>query len=481
MHASSIVLATANARYIHPAFGLRWIWSNLGLLRENAVIREFKPDYPTLEIVEDLLCLDPSVIGFGVYIWNIEPLTKVVRALKLVRPDIVVVIGGPEVSREYEDASIYRSADYLVQGEGEIAFRRLVEEIIAGRAPERKVIEAEPPPLDELVPPYAAYSDHDLAQRLTYVEASRGCPFGCEFCLSSLEPRVREFPLAPFLEEMSRLIERGAQRFKFVDRTFNLSADRVETVLDFFQARWREEMTLHFEIVPDRLSERMLRRIAEFPPGGLHLEVGVQSTNQESLRAIGRRQDVEKALENIRVLREETGALIHADLVAGLPCETWESFASAFDSLVLLRPHELQVGVLKRLKGAPIARHPIVFCEHPPYEALATEDLNFGQMQRLKRFARYFDLYYNSGNFPLSMPLLWKTRPSAFDAFMDLSDSLWAADKKTYQFSLIRLVMHMRDILVRAGVDSREVIAAALENDFHRVAGRKEHLDLFKS
>lgn len=478
MQQTAIILATVNARYSHAAFGIRWLWANLGPLRDHAAIREFNLNQAPLEISEDLLRLNPRIIGFSVHVWNVTLLTQVVQVIKRVRPEVVLVLGGPEVSYEYEDAPIFNSADYLIRGEGEVAFARLACDVLDGRAPEEKVIAVDPPALEGLILPYDAYSQKDLTQRLTYVEASRGCPFGCEFCLSSLDPHVREFPLDPFLQAMSGLIERGARRFKFVDRTFNLRAARVDAILDFFLRHWREDMSVHFEIVPDRLSDRMLKRIAEFPPAGLHLEAGVQSLNPASLAAIGRRQDIEKTLANIRFLREETGALVHADLVVGLPGETWQTLSAGFDQLVALRPHELQVGILKRLKGAPIRRHPLVFAEHPPYEVLQTEHLTFEQLQRLKRFARYFDLYYNSGNFPTTLPLLWCARPSAFDAFMSLSDTLWAETGRTHEFPLTQLIRHLYRFLVEARVYKPRHIADTIESDYHRLPGRKERLQL---
>jgi radical SAM superfamily enzyme YgiQ (UPF0313 family) len=473
-----IVLATVIARYSHAAFGIRWLWANLGTLRERCVLREFNLNQSALEIAEQLVALKPRIIGLSVHIWNVALLTQVAEIIKVVRPEIVVVIGGPEVSYEFEDTPIFAAADYLIRGEGELAFARLARDTLDGRASQEKVITAAPPALEDLVPPYDAYTDEDLAQRLTYVEASRGCPFRCEFCLSSLEPRVREFPLGPFLEAMERLIERGARRFKFVDRTFNLRAERVDAILDFFLGHRRDGMSVHFEIVPDRLTDHMLRRIAEFPPSGLHLEVGVQSLNEASLAAIGRRQDTEKTLANIRFLCEETDALVHADLVVGLPEETWQTLASGFDRLVALRPHELQVGVLKRLKGTSIGRHPIVFAKQPPYEILQNEHLDFEQVQRLKRFARYFDLYYNSGNFPESLAFLWRARDSAFDAFMAFSDGLWSATGRTHEFPLSQLARHLYSFLAEARVGEPREIADTIRRDYHRVSGRKERLEL---
>jgi len=477
-----ITLATINARYGHTAFGLRWLWANLDDLREQTAVREFTLNQPPLEIAERLIAENPRIIGFGVYIWNVTQATQVVQAVKAVRPDITLVIGGPEASYEYEDTPLFAAADYLIRGEGEIAFARLAGAILAGAPPPGKVIDAEPPGLAALRLPYDAYTDEDIARRTIYVEASRGCPFRCEFCLSSLDQHVREFPITPFLEALERLLERGARRFKFVDRTFNLRDERVNTILTFLQEHWHDGMQVHFEIVPDRLSESLMARIKEFPAGGLRLEVGVQTFNPEVQGAISRRQDLEKTVANLRALRQETGAVLHADLILGLPGEDWESIARGFDQLIALNPQEIQVGILKRLKGAPIARHvpahAMVFSADPPYEILQTDRIDFMQMQRLKRFARYFELFYNSGNFPDSLPLLWAGNALPFNAFMALSDALWAATGRTHEFPLVFLARFLYRCLLDAAADSPSRLAAIVKADYHRRPGRTEKLDL---
>jgi len=247
-----------------------------------------------------------------------------------------------------------------------------------------------------------------------------------------------------------------------------------------FLERWRVGMQLHFEILPDRLSDHMLDRMAQFPAAGLHLEVGVQSFCPEALEAISRPQDLDLTEKNLLFLRNSTGALLHVDLVAGLPGESWESFADGFDRLLTIKPHHVQVGILKRLKGAPIARHAepraMAFYQKPPYAVLQTDLLDFSQMQRIKRFARYFDLYYNSENFPDTLPLLWRTGPSAFDAFMALSDGLWAATGRTHQLALVRLAQHLYEFLVESGVEDPLVVADLVKQDFHRLPGRKDKL-----
>lgn len=482
MQKASIVLATVNARYTHTAFGLRWLHANMGVLRDKTVVREFALGQPPLEIVESVLAHHPRVIGLGVYIWNVAVLTQVAQAIKAIRPDLTLVVGGPEISYEYETAPLFGTADYLIRGEAEHAFAALAARVLNGERPSEKVITPELPDLDALHLPYDGYAPDDIAQRMIYVETSRGCPFRCEFCLSSIDPCVREFALEPVLRAMARLIERGARRFTFVDRTFNLREARVEAVLSFFLDHWQDGIQLHFEILPDRLTEAMIQLFGRFPAGALYLETGVQTLDPQVQEAVSRRQDVQATLRTIARLRADTGAILHIDLVAGLPGETWQSFKAGFDAVIELRPHVIQLGILKRLKGAPIRRHEtagrLVFALHPPYEILQTDTLSFQEMQRIKRLARYLDLYYNSGNFPRTLPILHRARPSAFDAYMALSDALWAGTGRTHEFSLSELARWLYRFLRDSEVEDPGVIASTIEDDYHRFPGRRDRLRL---
>ncbi|MCX5771968.1 MAG: DUF4080 domain-containing protein [Candidatus Hydrogenedentes bacterium] len=479
---TSIILATANARYGHTAFGLRWLHANLGPLRGHALIREFTIRDHAAHMAQTLLGYNPRLVGLGVYIWNIGLITETVRLIKTERPDVTVVVGGPEISHEYESTPLFSSADYLVRGEGELAFAGLAERLLAGQPPKEKVLYQPPDDLSRLRSPYDLYTDEDIARRTLYVESTRGCPYRCAFCLSSIEAGVREFPLEPFLADLEGLIERGARQFKFVDRTFNLRQARVESILQFFLARNIENVRLHFEIVPDRLTPATLELFAQFPGGVLHLEAGVQSINPETLDAVSRLQNVEKTIENLRFLRNQTGAIIHVDLIAGLPGENLESFGRGFDALAALRPHELQVGILKRLKGTPLARyhgpHKMSFRPDPPYDVIQTESINAGDIDRIKRFARYFDIYYNSGNFPQSCPQIWKDMASPFAAFMAFSDFVWEKTRQTHAFSLAQSAKLLFEFLVKRAGMGNEQAAALVETDFRRVPGRKDRLRL---
>ena len=329
-----VVLATLNAKFIHAAFGLRYLRANLGPLRDRSVIREFDINTRPLDIAEALLEEDPRIIGLGVYIWNVTATTELVSLLKRIRPEVVIVLGGPEVSHEPEGQPIVELADYVVIGEGEVAFRTLCESLLTSqRRILTKTLQGGLPPLGELQLPYDEYTAADCAHRLIYVEASRGCPFKCEFCLSSLDEKVRQFPLPSFLAAMQQLFDRGVRHFKFVDRTFNLNIATSRAILQFFLDHMEPGLFVHFELIPDRLPDSLREVIAQFPPGSLQFEIGIQTLNTEVEALISRRQDHDKLAHNLRWLQTETGTHLHTDLIIGLPGEDLASFARGFDAL----------------------------------------------------------------------------------------------------------------------------------------------------
>jgi radical SAM superfamily enzyme YgiQ (UPF0313 family) len=472
-----IVLTTLNARYIHAAFGLRYLMANLADLKPRAALTEFDIHQRPADIAEALLELSPRILGLGVYIWNVGPATELVSLLKRIRPDLIIILGGPEVSHDWQDRAIVDQADYLITGEGDLEFRRLCLQLLAGERPARKVIPAASPALTDLVLPYELYSEEDISHRVLYVEASRGCPFQCEFCLSSMEVAVRQADLDRFLEAMRSLIARGARHLKFVDRTFNLNLNVSRRILEFCRDQYQEGMLFHFELIPDRLPTALRDIIQQFPPAALQFEVGIQTFNEDVAERIRRRQDNAKAEANLRWLREETGAHIHADLIAGLPGESLESFASGFDRLTALRPQEIQLGILKRLRGTPIARHDrewsMVYSPDPPYEILQNRDLDFLALQSLKRFARVWDLTANSGNFVQATQLLLHQGGSPFHSFKEWTCWLYAQTHRTDAIALTRLLELVWRYLVEIKSENPAHVARLLLEDY-RAGGRSD-------
>ena len=469
-----ILLATLNAQYSHASLGLRYLSANLGELRSQAKLLEFTLEQRPIDVVEALLAQQPKIVGLGVYIWNVAHTTEVVAMLKTVRPDVTIVLGGPEVSYECDEQRIVQLADYVIAGQGDHAFAALCRQLLSGERPATKIIRAAVPKMDEVALPYREYTDADIAHRLIYVEASRGCPFKCEFCLSSLDQTAWPFQQDVFLAEMQLLYERGARHFKFVDRTFNLNVKASKRILEFFLERMADDLFVHFELIPDRLPEALKESIVKFPPGSLQFEIGVQTLNPDVQARISRKQDDAQTAENLRWLRAHTQAHLHADLIIGLPGETLASFGAGFDRLAQLNPHEIQVGILKRLRGAPIARHTqgfdMRYSPQPPYNILSNADIDFSTMQRLQRFARYWDMIGNSGRFVRTRELLLADAP--FERFLKFSDWLFAISRQTHRIALDRLYELVFDGLVELFIVDVEVLRDVLTRDYFESGAR---------
>jgi radical SAM superfamily enzyme YgiQ (UPF0313 family) len=470
---ADIVLTTLNAKYIHAAFGLRYLLANLGSLQSRACMLEFDINQRPTDMAEILLAQNPKIIGLGIYIWNVTPATELVAAIKRVRPEIKIIIGGPEVSYEIESQPIVQLADYVITGEADLKFAEVCGQLLEGKALAAKVIAAELPDFSRITLPYCLYTDEDIAHRIIYVEASRGCPFTCEFCLSSLDIPVRQVPLPFFLDQLQQLLDRGARQFKFVDRTFNLNISAGKAILEFLLQRYVPGHFYHFEMIPDRLPDALRELIARFPAGALQFEVGIQTFNEEVGALIKRRQNYARLEDNFRFLRADTGVHIHADLIVGLPGETLESFGRGFDRLITLGPQEIQVGILKRLRGTPIVRHDdewrMIYNPHPPYEILQNRLIDFATMQKLRRFARYWDLVGNSGNFVESCRLIWTgENTSPFERFMRWSEWLYAEVGRTDSIALVRLMELMFIFLARELALDASSVANALWQDYQR-------------
>ena len=467
----AIVLATLNAKWIHASFGLRCLRANLGELRDHCAIVEFDIQNRPADVAERILAAEPRIVGLGVYVWNAQATAELVTVLKAIAPDVVVVLGGPEVSHETEAQSMCAAADYVVRGEGDLVFADLCRKLFRGERPTPRVIDAAPPHFEQLADPYAEYDETDIAHRIVYVEASRGCPFTCEFCLSSLDDGVRKAPLDSFLHRMQTLYDRGLQHFKFVDRTFNLDIKTSVAILEFFLHRLRPGLFAHFELIPDRLPDALKEPIAKFPEGVLQFEVGVQTLDPMVGKAIARRQDNDKVIANLTWLRENTGVHLHADLIVGLPGEDLATFGRGFDRLWSARPHEIQVGILKRLRGAPIARHDetasMRYATTPPYEVLQTAAMSFVEIQRMKRFARYWDIIANSGNWPHTLALLLSGE-SAFASFLAFSDAVHTTARATHGIAMHKIASLLFDWLVTSRGLERDTVGTALAADYAR-------------
>lgn len=474
---------------------LRLLKANLGEYETRAEILEFALRQPLTEKINAIYEAAPKILGLSVSIWNhLNTLELLVQleakwknstnensAPQSIPPAPVVVLGGPEVSHLPESAEIFRHADFIIRGEGENAFRELCSAVLNDRKSIKKIpnssgkfIDAQPPDLATIDPGYRLYTGEDLTRKLVYVEASRGCPFGCEFCQGptrspgpirspcSFDKTVREFPLEKFLSNMDDLINRGAKTFKFLDRTFNLNIDRALCIMQFFLERIAEIDCVHFEMIPGRFPPELREVIRHFPPGKLRLEIGIQTFNAETAALINRSGESDDALETIAFLRRETGAIVHADLIAGLPGEDLQSFGAGFDRLWMAAaaatqpeqapaehlPFEIQLGILKYLPGTPIGRHTethgMRYAPEPPYEVLETAALDTTRLDKIKNFARFWEIIINRNAFPEITAKIFPPGEPVFDKFMHLADSLlaqfsrnWGIDKKELEGACI--------------------------------------------
>ncbi len=470
---ASILLTTLNARYTHASIALRCLKANLKELREAASIREFVINSGVQSIAEQILEARPKIVGIGVYIWNASDVSELVGILKKVAPETYVVLGGPEASHLPLRIDL-DAADYIIRGEGEVAFYELCRDLLLGTPPLHRVIDAPLPKLDEIALPYGLYDDHDVAHRYIYVESSRGCPFLCEFCLSAIDEKVRYFPLDALLEAFETLWQRGVRTFKFIDRTFNLNMRYATALMDFFLAK-EPPYFVHFEVIPDHFPEALRERLVRFPAGSLQLEVGIQTLDAEVAERINRPLKLDKIRRNLEFLEKETSAHLHLDLIVGLPGESLKQFGANLDTLCALSRSEIQIGILKKLSGTTLSRHDalhgMVYADTPPYDVLQTEKVSFSDIQRMKRFARFWDLTYNSGNFPRSVRMLWE-ETKVFAPFLAFSDWVYTQTASTHKISLDRMAKLLFDYLTEVRGLGTDAVGSAMADDFGRIEGR---------
>jgi radical SAM superfamily enzyme YgiQ (UPF0313 family) len=425
----TIVLAAINAGYVHAHLGLRYLLANLGALESLACILEGTRRLGAHALAEAVASLKPRILGLSVSIWNQQDSIRFIERVRELLPHVVIVVGGPEASYLPLNHGLFFGVDVLLRGESELVFVRLSRFILGyptfRRPKGLRVFQGRIFDLSQVQLPYRLLQKDDLINRILYVETSRGCPFRCEFCLSSRQGRVRFFPLEPVLDEIRQMYLRGGRYFKVIDRTFNANIPRAKRTLEFFLDLFTGSRSMdlpstdslsrvspttgppasvQFEVVPDRLPHELRELIAQFPPGMLRLEVGVQTMNNEVADRIHRKQDQQATWDNLTFLLHHTQAIVHADLIIGLPGEDLESFARGFDRLWNLGPQEVQLGILKALPGTTLHRHDpefgMVYNPDPPYEIIETKAIPKYQMEKLKRAAKYWELVVNRGRYP---------------------------------------------------------------------------------
>ena len=459
-----IVLTTLNSRYTHTAIALRYLYANMQELQEKTKILEFTINENIQSIAEQILDEKPEIIGISVYIWNATEVHELIEILKKIVPTTKIVLGGPEAGHIPHRVD-FSKADFIIKGEGDVAFYKLCKEIFENNAPTEQIIAPVMANLKEIASPYDYYSESDVANRYIYVEASRGCPFLCEFCLSAIDEKVRNFDIDALLVEFEKLWQRGARNFKFIDRTFNLNMKFANAILDFFLAK-DEPYFVHFEVIPDHFPDSLKARIAQFPAGALQLEVGIQTLDPEIANNINRPLKLEKIKENLAYLENETKTHMHVDLIVGLPGETLEGFGRNLNELASLTSCEIQIGILKHLSGTTMSRHDqeagMIYSDIPPYDILQNDLITFAEIQEMKRFARFWDLVYNSGNFTNTCDLLFQNT-TVYDGFKYFTKWLYSETQSTWKISLDRLTQHIFDYLTQERLlNESEVIETML-------------------
>ena len=471
---NSIILTTLNAKYTHSAIGLRYLYSNLKELKSITAIQEYIITDNINEVAEKILFSKPSLVGVGVYIWNVLESYKLINVIKKVAPETIIVLGGPEVSH-FPFRVDFSLADFIIQGEGENSFYSLCKALFDNKQPDERIIKSEYLDLKKIELPYDFYTDEDVLNRVIYVEVSRGCPFTCEFCLSSIDKIVREFDVDLILSGLSKLWDRGVRKFKFIDRTFNLDTKIFNRILDFFLQK-EPSYFIHFEVVPEHFPDSLKGRIKLFPPASIQLEIGIQTLNPKTAKNIKRKLNFEKTKQNLQFLDKETNAHLHVDLIIGLPGDRIEDFAGNLNVLTSLSNAEIQLGILKKLSGTAIGRHDdeygMVYSDLPPYEILQNNLMPFALMQKMKRFARFWDLIYNSGNFNKTVRLLWEGE-DAFKGFYSFSQWVYSQTQATWKISLNRLAELIFKYLTEVNHKDEAVVANVIVEDLLITQGRK--------
>ena len=414
----NVVLSTLNSKFIHSSLALRYLKAYGEAHGQAYDIVEYTINMPVLHILSDITEHDIDILGFACYIWNIEMTLHVVDMVKAVRPDIKIVLGGPEVSFTADELlTRCPNIDYIVQGEGEEAFHALVtalqlgndglDPVIPGVRGRRNgsilgsVEAVEVSDLSSIPFPYTEEDMDDLEHKIIYYESSRGCPFSCQYCLSGNKNTVRFFPQERTLKELQWFIDHGVKQIKFVDRTFNCAPHHHRPLMEFMRDS-DTDMNFHLEMEPELMTDWETNILCETPPGRIQIEVGVQSTHKKTLDAINRYNDWPYIQKSIRPIIQAGRTHVHMDLIVGLPYEDFNRFGQSFNDLFSLQPHALQIGFLKLLKGSGVRRmneYKYVADPLAPYEVLSTHVLPYDDVRFLKYFEDVFERFYNSERF----------------------------------------------------------------------------------
>ncbi|BDU82587.1 B12-binding domain-containing radical SAM protein [Clostridium perfringens] len=430
-----ILLTAINSKYIHSNLSVRYLKAFTKDLDFQGDIKEFSINDRVENILEGIIEEKPDVVAFSCYIWNMEFVNRLAELIKLVDPNIEILYGGPEVSYEGKEFLENHEGEYVIVGEGEKTFREFVLyklgegkiEDIKGLNYKRdgKVFENPKRPemdMNELVFPYTY--EEDINNKIVYYEASRGCPFKCKYCLSSVMHGVRFLDVERVKKELKYFMERGLKLVKFVDRTFNCNREYTVELLKYLSEQ-DTETRFHFEVAADLLTEEQIEILNNAPKGRFQLEVGVQTTNNEVLHNINRYITYENIKEKVLKVASGKNVMQHLDLIAGLPGEDLESFKKSFNDVHAIRPDEIQLGFLKLLKGSSMREEAekwgIVYSPYAPYEIIRSKDISYEELLLLKKVEAMVDKYYNSCKFNNVIKFFLNIYDKPFDFYYDLA------------------------------------------------------------
>lgn len=432
-----ILLAACNAKYIHSNLAVYNLRAYAGEYREHIILKEYTINQQKDEILRDIYLEKPDIICFSCYIWNVSFVKEIAEDLKKILPDSVFWAGGPEVSFDAEDFLKKNPGFFGVMvGEGEETFRELcrfyvdnkgnLEEIpgIAFYSGEKILHNGWREIMDLSKVPFAYENMEDFRNKIVYYESSRGCPFSCSYCLSSVDKKLRFRNLDLVKKELQFFIDRKVPQIKFVDRTFNCKHSHAMEIWKYILEHDNGITNFHFEISADLLKEEELSLMEKMRPGLIQLEIGVQSTNPETIRAIRRTMDFERLSEIVNKVRSFGNIHQHLDLIAGLPYENYDSFRNSFNQVYALKPEQLQLGFLKVLKGSLMKEmakeYGILHKEREPYEVLSTKWLSYGEILKLKTVESMVEVYYNSGQFQNTLNYMEGFFEDAFSMYEEL-------------------------------------------------------------
>lgn len=408
---SKIVLAGINSQYVHLNLAVRYLKKYVEASSDLKIeIYETNINNQVFNIIKDIYELNPDKIIFSTYIWNKEYIVEIVKELKKVLPNVEIILGGPEVSYKWEKfMANMPEVDALLLGEGEnvlLNFLTKEEDKVLGvvsRKNDEIVFNGIEPIIENLdIVPFP-YEDWELEDKtkIFYYESSRGCPFSCSYCLSSIDKTVRYYSLDRVKKDLKRFLDSPIKLLKFVDRTFNLRKERYMEIWKFLLENYREGITFHFEINANIFDDETLDFLEKVPKGYFQFEIGVQSINPETMVAIKRNNILDKLAHNVR--RISRNIHLHLDLIAGLPYETYDIFKNSFNYVYNLKPEMIQLGFLKLLKGTQmydeVEKYQYKYYSRPPYEVFSNKFISFGELVKLKNLEKMLDYYYNSEKF----------------------------------------------------------------------------------